>query len=51
VIPVTYATRLLRDVLLRGIDPSVFDLLGLAVTTVGFAAAAWWLLYRQLRVR
>jgi ABC-2 type transport system permease protein len=51
VIPVTYATRLLRDVLLRGIDPSVFDLLGLAATTVGFAAAAWWLLYRQLRVR
>jgi ABC-2 type transport system permease protein len=50
-IPVTYATRLLRDVLLRGVDPSVFDLLGLAVTTVGFAAAAWWLLYRQLRVR
>lgn len=51
VIPVTYATRLLRDVLLRGVDPSSFDLLGLAVTTVGFAAAAWWLLYRQLRVR
>jgi ABC-2 type transport system permease protein len=51
VIPVTYATRLLRDVLLRGVDPSVFDLLGLAATTVGFAAAAWWLLYRQLRVR
>jgi ABC-2 type transport system permease protein len=51
VIPVTYATRLLRDVLLRGIDPSVFDLLGLAVTTIGFAAVAWWLLRRQLRVR
>lgn len=51
VIPVTYATRLLRDVLLRGVDPSTFDLIGLAVTTVGFAAAAWWLLYRQLRVR
>jgi ABC-2 type transport system permease protein len=51
VIPVTYATRLLRDVLLRGVDPSIFDLLGLAATTVGFAAAAWWLLYRQLRVR
>jgi ABC-type multidrug transport system permease subunit len=50
-IPVTYATRLLRDVLLRGIDPSMFDLLGLAVTTIGFAAVAWWLLHRQLRVR
>jgi ABC-type multidrug transport system permease subunit len=51
VIPVTYATRLLRDVMLRGIDPSMFDLLGLAVTTIGFAAVAWWLLHRQLRVR
>jgi ABC-2 type transport system permease protein len=50
-IPVTYATRLLRDVLLRGIDPNVFDLLGLAATTIGFAAVAWWLLSRQLRVR
>jgi ABC-2 type transport system permease protein len=50
-IPVTYATRLLRDVLLRGVDPSGFDLLGLAVTTVGFATVAWWLMYRQLRVR
>jgi ABC-2 type transport system permease protein len=51
VIPVTYATRLLRDVLLRGVDPNVFDLLGLAATTIGFAAAAGWMLYRQLRVR
>ena len=49
--PVTYATRLMRDVLLRGVDPNVFDLVGLAATTVGFAAAAGWLLYRQLRVR
>lgn len=50
-IPVTYATRLMRDVLLRGIDPSTFDLLGLAVTTIAFGAVAWWLLYRRLRVR
>jgi ABC-2 type transport system permease protein len=50
-IPVTYATRLLRDVLLRGVEPNVVDLLGLGATTVGFAAAAGWLLYRQLRVR
>jgi ABC-2 type transport system permease protein len=49
--PVTYATRLMRDVLLRGVDPNVFDLVGLAATTVGFAAAAGSLLYRQLRVR
>ncbi len=50
-IPVTYATRLLRDVLLRGTDPSGFDLLGLAATTIVFAAVAAHLLYRQLRVR
>jgi ABC-2 type transport system permease protein len=50
-IPVTYATRLLRDVLLRGVEPNVVDLLGLGATTAGFAAAAGWLLYRQLRVR
>jgi ABC-2 type transport system permease protein len=51
VLPVTYATRLLRDVMLRGVDPSVFDLLGLAVTTVTLGAIAWWLMYRRLRVR
>jgi len=51
VLPVTYAIRLLRDVMLRGVDPSQFDLLGLAVTTVVFALATWQLLYRQLRVR
>ncbi len=50
-IPVTYATRLLRDVMLRGVDPSVFDLLGLAATTIVLGALAWWLLYRRLRVR
>lgn len=50
-LPVTYGTRLLRDVMLRGLDPSWFDLLGLAMTTAAFAGAAWWLLYRRLRVR
>lgn len=51
VIPVTYATRLLRDVLLRGVDPSGADLIGLGATTVAFAAIASQLLYRRLRVR
>jgi ABC-2 type transport system permease protein len=51
VLPVTYATRLFRDVLLRGIDPSTTDLVGLAATTLAFAVSAWSLLYRQLRVR
>ncbi len=32
IMPVTYATRLLRDVLLRGVEPSEFDLFGLAAS-------------------
>lgn len=50
-LPVTYAIRLLRDVMLRGVDPDQFDLVGLAATTVVFAATTWRLLYRDLRVR
>lgn len=49
-LPVSYGIRLLRDVMLRGIDPSVYDLIGLAATTVAFGMAAWFLLRRQLRV-
>lgn len=51
ILPVSYGIRLLRDVMLRGIEPSVYDLLGLGATTVGFAMAAWFLLRRQLRVQ
>ncbi|MEZ5409858.1 MAG: ABC transporter permease [Acidimicrobiales bacterium] len=50
VLPVTYGTRLLRDVLLRGTSPVPTDLLGLALTSVAFAAASWWLLSRRLRL-
>lgn len=50
-LPVTYGVRLMRDVMLRGVPPADVDLIGLAVTTVGYALLAWWLLARRLRVR
>jgi ABC-2 type transport system permease protein len=51
VLPVSYGTRLFRDVMLRGTDPSVYDLIGLAATTLAFGIAAAFLLRRQLRIR
>ncbi|MGB0111987.1 MAG: ABC transporter permease, partial [Ilumatobacteraceae bacterium] len=51
VLPVSYGIRLLRDVMLRGTDPSIYDLVGLAATTLAFGLAAWYLLRRQLRIR
>jgi len=50
VLPVTFGTRLLRDVLLRGTAPVPADLIGLAATSLVFGAAAWWLLARRLRL-
>jgi ABC-2 type transport system permease protein len=50
-LPVTYGIRLFRDVMLRGTDPEVQDLVGLAATTVVFAAAAFLMLRRELRTR
>lgn len=50
VLPVTFGTRLLRDVLLRGTAPVPADLIGLAATSLVFAAASWWLLARRLRL-
>jgi len=50
-LPVSYGTRLFRDVMLRGVDPSVYDLIGLAATTVAFGIAASFLMRRQLRIR
>ncbi len=50
-LPVSYGTRLFRDVMLRGVDPSFYDLIGLASTTVAFGAAALFLMRRQLRIR
>lgn len=48
VLPVTYGTGLLRDVLLRGTTPDGSDLLGLVLTTTAYALTAWWLLARRL---
>ena len=50
-LPVTYGIRLLREVMLRGADPSMVDLAGLAVTTIVFGLAAWTMLHRRLRTR
>lgn len=49
--PVTYGVRLLRDVMLRGADPSPYDLAGLVGLTVAYGAVAWFFLARRLRVR
>lgn len=49
-LPVTYGTNLLRDVMLRGDLPDPFDLAGLVATSFLYAALAWWLMARQLRL-
>ncbi len=48
--PVTYGTRILRDVMLRGSDPAVVDFVGLGATTLIFVGLSWFLLARKLRV-
>lgn len=48
--PVTFTIRILQDVMLRGNPPATIDLVGLTVQCLGYAALAWWLLSRQLRV-
>lgn len=50
-LPITYGIRLFRDVMLRGTDPDVDDLVGLAVISVVLAAAAFAMLRRELRTR
>jgi ABC-2 type transport system permease protein len=51
VLPVTYGVRLLRDVMLRGVDPSMTDVIGLAATALVFGLLARLLLARKLRVQ
>lgn len=48
-LPITYGVRLLRDVMLRGAEPQLIDLVGLATFTVVAALIAWGLLARRLR--
>jgi ABC-2 type transport system permease protein len=50
-LPVTYATRLFRDVMLRGDAPALADVAGLVATAVGFAVLSWMTLRGRLRVR
>ena len=49
--PVTYGTRVFRDVMLRGDEPLTADLLGLAASAVVYVGVAWFFLSRRLRVR
>jgi ABC-2 type transport system permease protein len=48
-LPVTYGIRALQDVMLRGVDPSVFDIGGLAALSVGYGIIAIAALRRELR--
>jgi ABC-2 type transport system permease protein len=50
-LPVTYGISILHDVMLRGLDPAAFDLAGLGVLTVAYAAGAAVFTRWQLRVR
>ncbi len=49
-LPVTFSTRLFRDVMLQGAEPALVDLAGLAAITVVAATVAWLLMRRRLRL-
>lgn len=51
IMPVTYATRLFRDVMLRGVDPALLDLVGLVAITAIMAVSARLLMGHRLKVR
>jgi ABC-2 type transport system permease protein len=48
-LPVTYAIALLQDVMLRGLDPHLLDLVGLAALTLVYGSGAAVLMRWQLR--
>lgn len=50
-LPVTYGVRLLRDVMLRGVDADSIDIAGLVACTAVYGLGAWLLLRRRLRIR
>lgn len=49
--PVTYGTSILREVMLRGNEPEIGDIIGLSVSSVAYLVAAWSLLSLRLRTR
>lgn len=49
--PVTYGTRIFRDVMLRGDEPGLLDLVGLGATVAVYVGAAWFALSRRLRLK
>ena len=50
-LPVTYGTRVFRDVMLRGDEPVLIDLVGLGATAAVYVGVAWFFLSRRLRVK
>ena len=48
-LPVTYSTRLFRDVMLRGIEPVWIDVVGPVAVSVVTVGIAWLLMRRRLR--
>ena len=50
-LPVTYGVRLLRDVMLRGVEADPNDIGALAAGTLLYGLGAWFLLRRRLRIR
>lgn len=50
ILPVTFSTRMFRDVMLRGVEPAMIDLIGLVAISVVASAIAWLLMRRRLRL-
>lgn len=48
--PITYGTRIFRDVMLRGNEAATLDLVGLAATAAVYTSVSWFLLTRRLRI-
>ncbi|WP_040493183.1 ABC transporter permease [Ilumatobacter nonamiensis] len=48
--PVTYGTRIYRDILLRGVSPEPVDVVGLTATMLVYLSISWYFLRRRIRV-
>jgi ABC-2 type transport system permease protein len=49
-LPVTFATNLQRDVMLRGVAPEPADLAGLVALALVYGTIAWMLMRRRIRL-